>query len=171
LRENLERVNIVLTKDQARRFKEFAKKYHGSRSQFLRAAAENEIGKGRNGGDTVEIDSSLRPLVERLEVVEGSVKRIENKLEKWGNGVDFLVGKSGSIIEKVADDIEQLLLKEGKELSVPDIGDFLTTYSQSEILRGFEKLEDEFAVMRVERENGVTKWKIRGEANGGQQQV
>jgi tetrahydromethanopterin S-methyltransferase subunit G len=158
---------VVLTKDQARRFKEFAEKHHVSRSQFLRAAAEKEIERTQNGGDPVEIDSSLRPIVERLEKVEKAVARIEGRLDKTEKGVDFLVGKFGDRIEKVADDIEELLLREGRELSVPDIGDFLTAYSQEEILQGIEKLEDEFVVVRVERENGVTKWRIRGGANGG----
>lgn len=165
LRENLKRVQIVLTKEQAERYKEFAKKCHGSRSQFLRMAAENEIERGQNGGGTAEIDVTLRPLVERLEEVEKAVKRIENRLVKTEKGVDFLVDKSGSRIDKVADDVEKVLEEHGGELGVPDIGDLLP-YTQSEIIRGLEKLEEEFAVKRAENEKGVTKWRLRGEADG-----
>ena len=165
LRENLKRVNIVLTKEQAERYTEFAKKCHGSRSQFLRMAAENAIERGQNGGGTAEIDVTLRPLVERLEEVEKAVKRIENRLVKTEKGVDFLVDKSGSRIDKVADDVEKVLEEHGGELGVPDIGDLLP-YTQSEIIRGLEKLEEEFAVKRAENEKGIPKWRIRGETDG-----
>ena len=43
MRDNLERVNIVLTKEQHKRFKKYAVRFHGSLSQFIRLAAENEI--------------------------------------------------------------------------------------------------------------------------------
>lgn len=165
LRDNLKRVNIVLTKEQIPRFYEAAKKYHSSRSQFLRMAAENEIERCQNGGGTAEIDVTLRPLVEGLEEVEKAVKRIENGLEKIDKGVNFLVGRFGSRIEKVADDIEKLLEERGEALSVPEIGDFLR-YDQSELIQGTEELERNFAVKRVENEKGIPKWRIRGEAGG-----
>lgn len=165
MRKGLKRINIVLTDEQHPRFREFARRYHGSLSQLLRAAAENEIERNQNGGDTVEIDATLRPLVERLEELEKTVKMVEKRLEKTGRGVDFLVDRFGDKTEKISDDIEELLLREGRELSVPDMGDFLP-YSQSEILHGIEKLEDEFAVVRAERENGPTRWKIKGGASG-----
>jgi len=165
LRDNLKRVNISgLTEEQHQRFKKYAKSYHGSFSQLVRVAAENEIERSQNGGGTAEIGVTLRPLVEGLENVEKAVERIANRLEKVERGVDFLVDKWGSRIEKVADDVEKLLEERGDALSVPEIGDFLP-YSQNEIIKALEKLEDEFVVVRVERENGPTKWRIRGEAD------
>lgn len=161
MRDNLTRINISLTKDQAKRYKEYSRHCHGSRSQFLRLAAENEIERRQNGGGTAEIDVTLRPLVERLEEVEKAVKRIEGRLEKTEKGVDFLVDKHGSRIEKVADDVEKLLEEHGGELGVPEMSDLLP-YERSEILLGVEGLENVHTIKRVEQEGGIIKWKIRG---------
>lgn len=166
LRDNLKRVNIILTKEEHPRFKKHAEKhYHNSLSQFARASMEIEIERHQNGGGIVDIDVILRPLVERLEEVEKAVNQIANGVEKTERGVDLLVGRFGSRIEKVADDVEKLLEERGEALSVPEIGDFLP-YSQDEIIRALEKLEDEFAVVRVESEKRPTRWRIRGGAHG-----
>ena len=166
MRDNLKRVNIVLTKEQIPRFREAAKRCHGSVSQFLRMAAENELERGRNGGGTAEIDVALRPLVDRLENLEKAVERIENKVVKNEKGIDFLVDMYGGRIEKVARDVKRLFEERGGELSVPDMGDFLP-YGQDELIKAVEKLEDDdFMLVRVEHEKGITKWRLRGEAGG-----
>ena len=155
IRDNLERVNIVLTKEQHRRFKEYAKKYHGSLSQFLRMAGENESDEN-NGADVF----NLRPVIKKLETNGNIIQQIDERLKRTEKGTDYIVDKLGSKIEKIADDIEELLLHRGK-LSVPEIGNYLP-YTQEEIISGIEKLEEKFAVIRVKQLNAPSKWKIRG---------
>ena len=159
MRDNLERVSIVLMKDQHQRFKEYAKRCHGSLSQFLRMAAENEI-DSNSGVDEV----NLRPIIEILEGVRSMVQQIEGRLERIGRGTDFIIEKFGSRMEKVAGDVEELLLQKGNGLSIPEIGNYLP-YNQNEIIQGIERLEEKFAVRRIEQVNAPSKWKIRGDKN------
>ncbi|GAH98643.1 unnamed protein product [marine sediment metagenome] len=41
------------------------------------------------------------------------------------------------------------------------MGEYLP-YEQSELLQGIERLEENFAVERIKRGNGLPKWGIRG---------
>lgn len=85
---------------------------------------------------------------------------MENKLEKVEKGINFLAGKEGSPTEKVADAVEEVLLEKDEPMSMPDLADHLP-YKENEVLRGLEKLEDEFAVKRIEEEDRAPRWKIR----------
>lgn len=156
MRDNLERVNIVLTKEQHVRFKEFARRFHGSLSQFMRMAAENQI-----IDDSGIDDLKLRPIVEELEKIRDSVQKINVRLRKMEKGTDFVVEKLGSKNEKVADDIERLLLEKGIKLSIPEIGNYLP-YSQDEVISGMERLESDFVVSKIPEINAPSKWIIRG---------
>lgn len=156
MRDNLERVNIVLTKEQHARFKEYARRYHGSLSQFLRMAGENQI-EDNNGVD----DLKLRPIVEKLEKIVDSVQKIDGRLKRVEKETGFVVEKLGSKDEKVADDIERLLLEKGIKLSIPEIRNYLP-YSQEEIISGMERLEMDFVVLKIPEINAPSKWIIRG---------
>ena len=61
MRDNLERVNIVLTKEQHKRFKELSKKCHGSLSQYLRLAGENEADENKYAQML-----NLRPIINKI---------------------------------------------------------------------------------------------------------
>jgi len=158
MRDNLERVTIVLTKEQHRRFKEYARRYHGSLSQFLRMAGENEADEN-NGSDVL----NLRPIVKKLKMVGDTVQQMDERLKRTESGTDYVVDKLGSKIEKVAEDIAELLLHKGK-LSIPEIANYLP-YNQEEIISGVEKLEDKLAIVRIKQINSPSKWKIRGDKN------
>jgi len=158
MRDNLERVTIVLTKEQHRRFKEYARRYHGSLSQFLRMAGENEADEN-NGSDVL----NLRPIIKKLKMIEDTVQQMDERLKRTESGTDYVVDKLGSKIEKVAEDIAELLLHRGK-LSIPEIANYLP-YNQEEIISGVEKLEDKLAIVRIKQINSPSKWKIRGDKN------
>jgi len=158
MRDNLERVTIVLTKEQHRRFKEYARRYHGSLSQFLRMAGENEADEN-NGSDVL----NLRPIIKKLKMIGDTVQQMDERLKRTESGTDYVVDKLGSKIEKVAEDIADLLLHKGK-LSIPEIANYLP-YNQEEIISGVEKLEDKLAIVRIKQINSPSKWKIRGDKN------
>ena len=156
MRDNLERVNIVLTKEQHKRFREYAQKYHGSLSQFLRLAAENE------SDDNDAFMINLRPIIKKLDELEDFSHQILEKIDKIYHGAEYLVDRLGNKSGKIADDIEKLLLQKGIGLSIPEIGKYLP-YKQEEIISGIEKLVDEFAIVKIERVNAPSMWRIRGE--------
>lgn len=156
MRDNLERVTIVLTKEQHRRFKEYAKKFHGSLSQFLRMAGENEA----NRSDDADV-INLRPIVKELGIIRGKVEQIDERVKRIKGEINYVVEKLGNKTEKIADDIEELLLHKGK-LSVPEMENYIP-YTQEEIVSGVEKLEEKFTVVRIKRLSAPSKWKIRGD--------
>ena len=156
MRDNLERVNIVLTKEQHKRFKELAKKCHGSLSQYLRLAGENESDENKYAQML-----NLRPIIKKLETNSEMIKQIEEKLKITEKAVEYVVDKIGNKTEKIADDIEKLLLQKNK-LSVPEMVNYLP-YSQEEIISGVENLEEKFVIEKISRPNGPSKWKIRGD--------
>ena len=158
MRDNLERVTIVLTKEQHQRFKEYSKRYHGSLSQFLRMAGENEADEN-NGSDML----NLRPIIKKLEMIGSIVQQMDERLKRTESGTNYVVDKLGSKIEKVAEDIAELLLHKG-QLSIPEMGNYLP-HTQEEIISGVEKLEGKFAIIRIEQLTAPSKWKIRGDGN------
>ena len=157
MRDHLERVTIVLTKEQHKRFKEYSKRCHGSLSQFLRMAAENETDENK---DAYMVN--FRPIIKKLEMIENMIHQVEGKLQKMERGTEYAIDRLGSKNDKVSDEIEQLLINTRNELSVPEIGNYLS-YSQEEIISGIEKLEERFAIIRIERIYATSKWKIRGD--------
>ncbi len=158
MRDNLERVTIVLTKEQHQRFKEYSKRYHGSLSQFLRMAGENEADEN-NGSDVL----NLRPIIKKLEMIGSIVQQMDERLKRTESGTNYVVDKLGSKIEKVAEDIAEILLHKG-HLSIPEMGNYLP-YTQEEIISGVEKLEGKFAIIRIKQLTAPSKWKIRGDGN------
>lgn len=156
MRDNLERVTIVLTKEQHQRFKEFANKCHGSLSQFLRMAGENEADDNKH---TQMLN--LRPIIKKLEKNSDKIKQIEEKLNRTEKGTEYIVNKIGNITDKIGDDIEKLLLHKPK-LSIPEIGTYLP-YTQEEIISAIERLEEKFVVTRIRRDDAPSRWKIRGD--------
>ena len=73
MRDNLKRVTIVLTKNQHKKYKIYARKYHGSVSQFIRLAAETAI-----NDDIDKTDLKLRPIFERLESITHAINQANN---------------------------------------------------------------------------------------------
>ena len=157
MRDNLERVTIVLTKDQHLRFKEYAKRYHGSVSQFIRLAGDNEI-LGNSGND----DLKVRPIVEKMEKTGRLIQQIEVQLKKVERGINFVVRKIGTKEDQIAHEIAEILLSSDRSLSIPEITGYLA-YKQEDVICGIEKLEERFAVTRIEQINSPSKWKIRGD--------
>ena len=156
MRDHLERVTIVLTKEQHQRFREFSKKCHGSLSQFLRMAAENETDQNK---DAYMVN--FRPIIKKLETLEGEFQQIIGKIQKIERGTDYAINRLGSRYELICEDIENLLLEKGIELSIPEIGNYLP-YTQEEVISGIEKLEERFSLIKIERNSAPSKWKIRG---------
>ena len=159
MRDNLERVTIVLGKEQHQRFKDYSKKYHSSVSQFLRFAGENELDEN-DGAD----DLKLRPIFEQLEKTSTNVQAMQRTLQKLEKEIDSITELKKRKDEYIAHHIEELLLSSGNSLSIPEITGYLP-YEQEAIIRGIEKLEERFVVVRIKQVNGMSKWKIRGESN------
>lgn len=158
MRENLKRLCIIFPKNLIQLADEHKGRYHGSRSQLLRQALIEHIDGLNDEEDGV---AQMRPFVEGMENLEKTVEKIERGLMKQGRGTEFLVENLGGGAQKVARDIESLLLGKGEALSIPEMGEYLP-YEQSELLRGIERLEENFAVERIKRGNGLPKWGIRG---------
>ena len=156
MRDNLERVTIVLTKEQHKRFKEYSRKFHGSLSQFLRLAGENETDEGKKA-DMFD----LRPIIKKLEANGNLIQQMEDRLKKTEKGTDYIVGKLGNNVDKIADNVEELLLHKGK-LSIPEMGNYLP-YTQEEIISAVERLEERFAIVSIKRLSSPSKWNIRGD--------
>lgn len=159
MRDNLERVTIVLGKEQHQRFKDYSKKYHGSVSQFLRHAGENELDEN----DGVD-DFKLRPIFEQLEKTSTNVQVMQRTLQKLEKEIDSIAEQKRRKDEYIANHIEELLLSSKNKLSIPEIAGYLP-YEQEMIIRGIEKLEERFVIVRIKQVNGMSKWKIRGDSN------
>lgn len=159
MRDNLERVTIVLGKEQHQRYKDYSKKYHSSVSQFLRHAAENEM----NQDNGVE-ELMLRPIFERLEKTNTDVQIIQRTLQKLEKEIDSIAEQKRRKDEYIANHIEELLLSSRTKLSIPEIAGYLP-YEQEAIIRGIEKLEERFIITRIKQVNGISKWMIQGDSN------
>lgn len=155
MRDNLVRVNIVLTKKQRERFKRYARRYHGSLSQFLRLAAENEIDESNEYEEM-----KLRPVIELLEKNGNVIQKISRTIMKVEGDVDIVAEKIAGMNDKVADDIEDLLLNRRGALSIPEIAGYLPC-DQEELIRGIERLQETFAVERIGQINAPSKWMIK----------
>lgn len=158
MRDDLERVNVVLTKEQHQRFREYSRKYHGSVSQFLRLAGENEIDEN-DGVDELK----LRPIFERLDKACVYIQNIQGMVQRLEREIDSNTRRRRKN-DYVASHIEELLSSVTSNLSIPEMTGYLP-YEQEEIIRGIETLEERFAVIRIKQINGPSKWKIRGDAN------
>jgi len=159
MRSNLIRVNIILTKEQHQRFKNYAKRYHGSLSQFLRLAAENEI-------DNQEDANSFyfRPMIENQEKIIKSLNVIAQQIKKIERIPSSIQDLKSFNNQSIASEIEHILLMTESPLSVPDIMEFLT-YSQEEIIEGIEWLLDRCLITQIKRINAPSKYKLRGDTN------
>ncbi|KXB04362.1 hypothetical protein AKJ48_02830 [candidate division MSBL1 archaeon SCGC-AAA261O19] len=89
--------------------------------------------------------------------LESEIGKIEEKVER---GMGKREGR-GSGVRKVSEDVESLLLEKGEPLSIPEIGEYLP-HEQKQLLRGVERLEDQLRVERIERGDGLTKWRAGG---------
>lgn len=161
MRDDLKRVNIVLTKDLLKQMDEEKDSHHGSRSQLIRQALF-EYFDGLNGGDGSEGEEHMRSLFREVRELESEIKKIGEKVNREiGSTSD---GRSD--IREVAEDVESLLLEVDEPLSIPEMGEYLP-YEQKQLLQGVERLEDTLKVKRLEQGNGLTKWAIRGYKNVG----
>lgn len=157
MRDALTRVNIVLLKDQHERFKQYAQQYHGSLSQFLRLAGENEIDQQENTNAFL-----LRPILEQQEKLHSSIEKINQQMK---SNYDIISGATGffQIQHKViALEIEHLLLSVDTSLSIPELGEYLP-YSQDNLISGIEWLIDHARVKRLKQINAPSKYRLTGD--------
>jgi len=157
MRETLIRVNIILLKDQHQRFQEYARRYHGSLSQFLRLAGENEIDKQE---DTNEY--YLRPVIEQQERLYQELKKIDTQLKIDHTGQSNSIAKMNT--KKIALEIEEILLSSDATLSVPEIGEYLAC-SQDDIITAVEWLLDHGRINRMKQINAPSKYRVPGDAS------
>ena len=160
MRKDLERVDIVLQRVEHERYKEFAKKHAISVSQLARQGlkmAVEEYQNGNGGSDPAD----LRPIFEELEKMREMREQDSEKLEEIKRSVSTFEKRSFTDIEKVADAVEEVLEREKKPLSIPEMEELLPTYKDREIILAVEKLEDDFVARRIEPEDGLPKWEIR----------
>jgi hypothetical protein len=150
----LKRVNIVLSKEQHNRFKDYSKRYHGSLSQFLRFAGENAIDKAND-----DLDFLFRPIMMKQDEGQNLMEIILQKIKtlQSNNNHQFASYQEPAIIAE----LETILLESNNPLSVPEIMDY-TSYPQQEIIKGIEWLLDQCQISRMERMNAPSKYKIRG---------
>lgn len=154
MRDNLKRVCIVFPEDLIELADEYKNRYHGSRSQLLREALIEYVDGLEEEEDE---EDEMRPLVRRMEGLEKSVEKASSKVTKQVKEIGSLQRGTS---RKVAGDIEDLLLEKGGGLTIPDMGDYLP-YDQNELIEGVERLEEVFAVERIEPENSLPEWRIR----------
>ncbi len=155
MRDNLERVNIVLTKEQHKRFKKYAVRFHGSLSQFIRLAAENEINDE-----------------EKMEALY--IQPVLKEMNKFNEKLDFTKKSLNSIISHlkvntsnkkfISEEIIQLLLKHEESLSIPGMLEYLP-FQQQDLIEGIEELLDTCSVREIPRPNAPSKWTIIGDRN------
>lgn len=159
VRDNLVRANIVLTKNLKKKLKKRAENTHGSVSHYLREAA---IEKMNGESESNEVGTTdLDPVLERMEETDNRIDQIESKLENLEEKIGLLVEEKEENTEEVADAVEDVLIESGKPLSISELVDQLS-YRENEIRKGLERLEDVFVVKKIEKEDEVTKWKIKG---------
>jgi hypothetical protein len=154
MRDNLERVNIVLTKEQHARFKEYSIRYHGSLSQFLRLAAESELDRS----EKLEI-IYVQPVLKRLDQLVSSQDRMNEILTK---NISNMLKTSKNARKKIADDILNLLLGIDKLIGVPEMVEYLP-YNQDEIIDGLEELIDTYSIKEIPQPNAPSKWQLIGD--------
>lgn len=156
MRDTLIRVNIILLKEQHRRFQEYARRYHGSLSQFLRLAGENEIDSQE---DTQ--DFRLRPIMEQQEKLYQAISKIDHQLKTSPTIQSSTLAKRN--IQKVALEVEEVLLSTDASLSVPELGGYLS-YSQEDLITGIEWLLDRGRIKRMKQINAPSKYRVPGDA-------
>lgn len=133
---------------------------NGEETYPVRAEADGKLNIYIKDDDGVgEVD--LRPIVEQMEKANDRIGEIEGRLQNIEKVVDFLDDKFGGKKEKIADDIQEVLEERGEALSTADIS-YILPYSESEIMRGIERLKEEFMMKRIESEKGLPKWEIGG---------
>ena len=159
MRDTLIRVNIVLLKEQHQRFQEYAQRYHGSLSQFLRLAGENEIDQHE---DTNEI--YLRPIMEQQEKLQQALKKINHQLKSTRDSIYQSTDFNQMNIKKIALEIEEILFSSDTPLSIPEIREYIS-HSQDDLITGIEWLLDHGRIKRMKQINAPSKYKITGDVN------
>jgi hypothetical protein len=157
MREELIRTNIVLTREQHIRFKQYAKRYHGSLSQFLRLSAENEINDQKDTNDF-----HLRPIIEKIGQIQQELKQLSTQLHDFKMRNAPHNDSRNSIIQSMALEAEHLLLSSDTPLTIPEINEYLS-YPPEQIIQSIEWLLDRGYIERIHRVNAPSKWKIRGD--------
>ena len=156
MRATLTRVNIVLLKEQHKRFQEYAQRYHGSLSQFLRLAGENEIDQQDDTNPMM-----FRPIMELQEKLYQEVKKIDQQLKTSHISQSGCIDQSN--IKKIALDIEGIFFSTDAPMSVPQIGDYLS-YPQEDLITGVEWLLDRGRIKRMKQINAPSKYRLPGDA-------
>lgn len=159
MRDTLIRVNIVLLKEQHKRFQEYAQRYHGSLSQFLRLAGENEIDQHE---DTNEI--YLRPIMEQQEKLQQALKKINHQLKSTQDSIYQSTDFNQMKIKKIALEIEEILFSSDTPLTIPEIREYIS-HSQDDLITGIEWLLDHGCIKRMKQINAPSKYKITGDVN------
>lgn len=78
----------------------------------------------------------------------------------------FLADRGGNELEKIADDIQELLEERGEPMSFTYIAESLP-YDRNRVKLGLQEAQEEFIVDRVESEDGSIKWKTVDSTGGG----
>jgi accessory colonization factor AcfC len=158
MRENLERANVVFQKAEHEQYKKFAKEHATSVSQLVRQGIKMVVEDYQSG----ESDpADLRPIFEQLEKIRERTERNSEELKEIKRSVLIFEKQSFTDIDKVANAVEEVLKREEKPLSIPEMKELLPSYKDYEIISAAEKLENEFVVRRIEPEDGLPKWEIK----------
>lgn len=159
MRETLIRVNIILLKEQHQRFQEYARRYHGSLSQFLRLAGENEIDQQEDSNALY-----LRPLLEQQEKLQQALKKINHQLKSNQGPISHSSDITQMNIKKITLEIEEILFSSDTPLSIPEIREYIS-HSQDDLITGIEWLLDHGRIKRMKQINAPSKYKITGDVN------
>jgi hypothetical protein len=159
MNENLERTNVVFQKAEHERYKKFAKEHATSVSQLARQGIKMLVEEYQSGGSD---PADLRPIFEQLEKIQEKTERNSEELKEIKQSVSTFEKRSFTDIDKVADAVEEVLKREEKPLSIPEMKELLPSYKDYEIISAVEKLENEFVVRKIKPENGLPKWEIMG---------
>lgn len=156
MRETLIRVNIILLKDQHERFKKYAQRYHGSLSQFLRLAGENEIDKQEDTNALI-----LQPLMEQQEKLYQGIRKVDQQVKLNYDVISSSNKLSQMHRKQIALEIEELLISIDDPVTIPEMGEYIS-HPPDDLVQGVEWLLDHGRIRQIEQINAPSKYRIMG---------
>lgn len=157
---NLKKVHVSLLDRELEVLDELARgKFHGFRSQALRALIEDFVERSRDDGGNLE----LRPVIERLNGIgEELAETLADLKDEIVNEVVDAMNSSDEVGKPLLDAIIKVLQKARHPPSAEAVWEELPGRGIREVLRGLETLEDRYVVEHLEQEGGVF-WRLVGE--------